>query len=65
MAMDNLIGGNLESESAFDQAVRERAYFLWEQAGKPEGRTQSFWDLAMDQHLRAHAYAQSCQDGGL
>jgi hypothetical protein len=63
--MEDLDGGRPESENLFDQAIRERAYFLWEQAGKPEGRPQAFWDLAMDQHLRARAYAQSCQGGGL
>jgi hypothetical protein len=63
--MEELIGGTPESEYAFEQAVRERAYFLWEQAGRPEGRPQAFWDLAVDQYLRAHAYAQSCQNGGL
>ena len=25
---------------------RERAYALWEQAGRPEGRDTEFWELA-------------------
>ena len=26
-----------------DEKVRERAYTLWEQAGRPEGRSLQFW----------------------
>jgi len=26
-----------------DEKVRERAYALWEQAGRPEGRSLEFW----------------------
>lgn len=26
-----------------EQQIRERAYQLWEAAGKPEGREQDFW----------------------
>ena len=29
-----------------DQFVRERAYDLWEQAGRPDGRNDEFWALA-------------------
>lgn len=25
------------------EAIAERAYLLWEQAGRPEGRDQEFW----------------------
>jgi hypothetical protein len=34
------------SEPAHEQRVRERAYLLWEAAGKPEGRDLEFWDGA-------------------
>jgi hypothetical protein len=30
-----------------DEKVRERAYVLWEQAGRPEGRSLHFWFLAI------------------
>ncbi len=32
-------------QEQFDQipAIRERAYFLWEQAGRPEGCEDEFW----------------------
>lgn len=29
-----------------EQRVRERAYSLWESAGRPEGRHQEFWAMA-------------------
>lgn len=36
----------------FEQAVRETAYFLWEQDGKPHGREQEYWYRALERHLR-------------
>jgi hypothetical protein len=29
--------------SSIEEAVRRRAYELWEQAGQPEGRSEEFW----------------------
>jgi hypothetical protein len=29
-----------------DNRIRNRAYDLWEAAGRPEGREQEFWKLA-------------------
>jgi CheY-like chemotaxis protein len=34
-----------------DEAVAVRAYALWEEAGKPEGRDEEFWHLAERQLL--------------
>jgi DUF2934 family protein len=34
-----------------DQAIRERAHKLWEEAGKPEGKEEHFWHEA-EQLLR-------------
>jgi len=34
-----------------DAEIRSRAHRLWEQAGKPEGREDEFWQLA-EQELR-------------
>ena len=31
-----------ETKAGLDQVVRERAYLLWEQAGRPEGRADNF-----------------------
>ncbi len=40
------------SDPAFERAVRETAYFLWEQDGKPEGREQDYWFRALERALR-------------
>ena len=40
------------SDPAFELAVRETAYFLWEQDGKPEGREQEYWFRALERQLR-------------
>lgn len=39
-------------DAAFEQAVRETAYFLWEQDGRPEGREQEYWYRALERTLR-------------
>lgn len=36
----------------FDLHVRETAYFLWEQAGRPWGREQEFWFISLERCLR-------------
>ena len=33
--------------SSIEEAVRRRAYELWEQAGQPEGRSDEFWFAAI------------------
>lgn len=40
----------------FREAVRDTAYFLWEQAGRPEGRSDEFWYKALAIHYRERAY---------
>jgi hypothetical protein len=32
--------------------LRERAYFLWEREGRPEGRAHEFWDRARQEEAR-------------
>jgi hypothetical protein len=44
-------------------AVRDTAYFMWENEGRPEGRAQEFWRRAMEQHRRAKAYGIWLEDG--
>jgi hypothetical protein len=34
------------------EAVRELAYWLWEQAGRPEGQSERFWVAAEDKLSR-------------
>jgi hypothetical protein len=52
-----------ETKTGLEQSVRERAYLLWEEAGRPEGRAEEFWHCALDQHLRTRAYVLWEQDG--
>ena len=32
-----------------DERVRERAYDLWERDGRPHGRNDEYWQLALQQ----------------
>jgi len=42
-----------ESDTAHaEQAVRETAYFLWEQDGRPDGRDQEYWYRALERTHR-------------
>jgi hypothetical protein len=43
------------------QLVRERAYFLWENDGCPDGRAN--WQKAHDEHLQGRAYILWQQEG--
>ena len=56
-----------ETKAGLDQVVRERAYLLWEQAGRPEGRADDFWRQAQYQRFCERAYAlwerEGCPDG--
>lgn len=36
----------LEQDPAREQRIRERAYHLWEQDGRPHGRDREFWERA-------------------
>ena len=59
---DDLVNSS-ETKLGLEQSVRERAYFLWERDGCPEGRPEEYWHRALDQHLRARAYVLWEQDG--
>jgi Protein of unknown function (DUF2934) len=52
-----------ETKQGLNQAVRERAYFLWQRDGSPHGREQEYWHCAHDQHLRERAYVLWQQEG--
>jgi hypothetical protein len=52
-----------ETKLGLEQTVRERAYFLWEQEGRSEGRADEYWHRALDQHLRERAYVLWQQEG--
>jgi hypothetical protein len=56
------VSGTPEDERQDDTSVvghvpehhlRERAYFLWEREGRPEGRAHEFWDRARQEEARA------------
>ena len=51
------LGVLAETKAGLDQFVRERAYFLWEQAGRPEGRADDFWHQAQHERFCDRAYA--------
>lgn len=34
-------------DSDSERLVRERAYSIWEEQGRPEGQHESHWDLAL------------------
>lgn len=56
---------NVETKDSLEQAVRERAYFLWEQDGCPEGKAKEYWYRALEQHRRERAYVLWQQEGSL
>jgi hypothetical protein len=51
------LGVLAETKEGLDQFVRDHAYFLWEQAGRPEGRADDFWRQAQHQRFCERAYA--------
>jgi hypothetical protein len=40
-----------------EQAIRERAYALWEQDGRPEGLSLAHWSQAETEIVAGHALA--------
>ena len=50
-----------EDIESFRQAVRDTAYFLWEEAGQPDGRADEFWFKAIDTEFRHRAYGMWMQ----
>jgi Protein of unknown function (DUF2934) len=53
----------METKTSLDHIVRERAYLLWEQEGRPEGRAEEYWHRAHEQRLRERAYRIWEQEG--
>ena len=50
-----------EEMEKFDAEVRATAYFLWDQDGRPHGRSDEYWYRALDQHIRARASAAALE----
>lgn len=42
------------ADPAFEQMVRDTAYFMWEQDGQPSGKEQEYWYAALEKCLRQH-----------
>jgi len=40
------------TDKEFEARVRDTAYFLWENAGRPQGREQEYWFEALERSLR-------------
>lgn len=63
----DLHGVLAETKAGLDQVVRQRAYLLWEQAGRPAGRAEEFWHQVQYQHFCERAYAlwerEGCPEG--
>ena len=59
------LGVLAETKEGLDQVVRERAYLLWQQAGRPDGRTDEFWHQAQHQRWCERAYALWKREGCL
>ena len=63
----DLHGVLAETKAGLDQVVRERAFLLWEQAGRPDGRADEFWYRAQHRRLSERAYAlwerEGCPEG--
>ena len=47
----------------FEQAVRETAYFLWEQDGRPLGRERDYWFEALERTLRQRQCDRELAEG--
>ncbi len=45
---DNPTANPLEDTPEHETRIRERAYFLWEADGCPEGRADEFWERARE-----------------
>jgi hypothetical protein len=55
--------GDSETKTGLEQSVRELAYRLWDQDGRPSGRAEDYWHRALEQHLRERAYVLWEQEG--
>ena len=53
----------MHKNTAVAEMIRRTAYFLWEQDGRPEGRSFDYWLRAKDIHQRQMAYDQWLAEG--
>jgi hypothetical protein len=48
-----------------EEAVRRRAYELWEADGRPEGRSDHYWHMAMAESSAGQAAAPAGEDSSV
>lgn len=53
----------MRKNSELAERIRQTAYFLWDQDGRPEGRSFDYWLRAKDMHLRELAYDKWLAEG--
>jgi len=56
-------GYQLKRNTEVAQAIRATAYFLWEQDGRPEGRSFEYWLRAKEMTQRRLAYDRWLAEG--
>lgn len=49
--------------TALAEQMRQTAYFLWEQDGRPDGRAMAYWLRAKDAMVRQLAYDRWLAEG--
>jgi hypothetical protein len=52
-----------ETKAAINGDIRQRAYFLWMEAGRPEDCANYFWNEARQKQLQERAYILWQQEG--
>ncbi len=46
------------ADTLSNEAIEQRAYYLWEADGRPEGRSEYYWQMALTEaHLAARSEA--------
>ncbi len=53
----------MKRDTELAHAIRDTAYFLWEQDGRPEGHAVDYWLRAKEMHLRQLAYDRWLAEG--
>jgi len=53
----------MRKNSEVADRIRQTAYFLWEQDGRPEGRSFDYWLKAKEKLLRELAYDKWLAEG--
>ena len=52
-----------ETKSGLEEEIRERAYFLWESDGRPEGQADTYWHRACNERTSERSHVLWEQKG--